>query len=247
MRTFCTFPVGRACLNVDPLTWLNVSGAVGLHISAVLPAAWGLPVGVVSWQLLDLISDLCFVPSFFKRHEHKINCYTLWLYNLTQFDRPGPFDIKRNSGWVFDHLLAISVCWLVLVCVMILWSRLAKSAAGRETDMWGFLSTDKTAKKMIAICAFVAFFIINYRLVTWQCCAFMTSSRVLDLKIVSVWHSFNCITWKTGLCNIPNDFAMNCPFFSSLWSTKEEGLQRWLSINYKKSLEKTFKQQHSGF
>lgn len=61
VRTFCTFPVGHACLNVDPLTWLNVSGAVGLHISTVLPAAWGLPVGVVSWQLLDLISDFCFL------------------------------------------------------------------------------------------------------------------------------------------------------------------------------------------
>lgn len=72
VRTFCTFPVGRACLNVDPLTWLNVSGAVGLHISAVLPAAWGLPVGVVSWQLLDLISDLCFILSFFKDMSKKL-------------------------------------------------------------------------------------------------------------------------------------------------------------------------------
>lgn len=75
VRTFCTFPVGHACLNVDPLTWLNVSGAVGLHISTVLPAAWGLPVGVASWQLLELISDLL----FFNRHGPKISSYTFMI------------------------------------------------------------------------------------------------------------------------------------------------------------------------
>lgn len=77
MRPFCTIPVDRPCLNVDPLPWLNVSGITwSSNHASCLGASGGCSFLTASG--FDLWS--LFLFSFFTdRHEYNISTYTLWL------------------------------------------------------------------------------------------------------------------------------------------------------------------------
>lgn len=90
VRTIHTSPVDYACLNVDPLTLLNVSGSSWSvhHCSAVssLGASGGCSFLTASgfdlWSLFFFSSFFFFL---FNMHERNINSYSLWS-NLPETD-----------------------------------------------------------------------------------------------------------------------------------------------------------------
>lgn len=75
VRTFCTLSVDHACLNVDPSTWLNVSGSSWPSHHCIDANCLGASRGYSSLTAsgFDLWS------LFFHRHEHNISSFTISL------------------------------------------------------------------------------------------------------------------------------------------------------------------------
>lgn len=77
VSTFCTLPADHAYLNVDPLTWLNVSGSRwSVHHCSDIRCLEACRECFVTASTFD--------PDFFYRHEHNISSCGLAATRLTQ-------------------------------------------------------------------------------------------------------------------------------------------------------------------